>query len=427
MNIKKPIITIDEAKKLKEKYPTPFYVYDEKAIEENAKKFIAAFSQCGDFKEYFAVKATPNPAVLKIMKRCGCGVDCSSLTELLMVKALGFSGEEIMFSSNETADGEFVLANDLGAIINLDDITHIDTLVRVLKVLPEKLCLRYNPGGDFQIDGTIMGRPSEAKYGMTKDQLFSAALRLKTLGVKKFGLHAFLASNTAGNEYYPALAKLLIKTAEQVRRKTGAEFEFINLSGGLGIPYRVEDDGCDANIIGKAVSAEVSAAEKNTGVKYKVFAESGRYMLAPYGQLVTTVIHFKHTYKEYVGVDACAANLMRPAMYGAYHHITVLGKEDYARDKTYDVVGSLCENNDKFAVDRPLPALDYGDILVFHDAGAHGYAMGYNYNGKLRCAEILKKSDGSFELIRRAETPADYFATFDFLPEFSEYKKRSTP
>lgn len=421
MNEKRPIVTLDEVKELKKTYPTPFYVYDEKGIAERADTFNAAFSWNKGFKEYFAVKATPNPAILKLLKAHGCGVDCSSYTELLMAQKLGFKGDEIMFSSNETADREFALAAKLGAIINLDDITHIDTLTRVLGTLPKRLCLRYNPGGDFEIEGQIMGCPRDAKYGMTRKQLFEAVGRLKSLGVESFGLHAFLASNTVGNDYYPALAELLFETAHELESGCDAKFDFINLSGGVGIAYRPEEDGCDITLIGERVRQKAQRFKERTGKSYKIFTESGRFMLAPFGQLVTEVIHFKHTYKEYAGVDACAANLMRPALYGAYHHITVLGKENEPRTVKYDVVGSLCENNDKFAVDRLLPPLDYGDIIVFHDAGAHGFAMGYNYNGKLRSAEILKRTDGTFALIRRAETENDYFATFVGLyPEFTE-------
>lgn len=419
MNEKKPIITLSQAKELEKTYPTPFYVYDEKAITENAEKFISAFSWNEGFKEYFAVKATPNPAILKILKSCGCGVDCSSYTELLMAEKLGFEGDEIMFSSNETADKEYELAYRLGAIINLDDITHIDALKDLVKKLPKKMCLRYNPGGDFKIAGEIMGRPQDAKYGMTRPQIFEAAKRLKALGVETLGLHAFLASNTTGNDYYPSLARLLMDLAVNVEKESGINVGFINLSGGIGIPYRPEEDVCDVRKISDGVKAAAEEVYRKHKKKFSIFTESGRFMLAPYGQLVAKVIRFKHTYKEYVGLDACAANLIRPAMYGAYHHITVLGKENEPRNYVCDVVGSLCENNDKFAVDRKLPKVELGDFIVFHDAGAHAYAMGYNYNGKLRCAEILKKSDGSFALIRRAETPSDYFATFDIYPEFS--------
>ena len=422
MNEKHTIINLDEAKKLKEKYPTPFYIYDENGIRKQAEEFISAFSWNEGFREYFAVKATPNPAVLKILKSCGCGVDCSSLTELMMAKALGFEGDDIMFSSNETADAEFALAAQLGAIINLDDITHIDALEKAA-FIPERLCLRYNPGGDFEIAGEIMGRPSDAKYGMTKKQIFEAARILKQKGVKSFGLHAFLASNTRGNDYWPALSLLLMETAAEVEDKCGVRVEFVSLSGGLGVPYRPSEDKCDIAEIGKRIEKNAASIFKKYGRRYKIFTESGRFMLAPYGQLVSEVIRFKHTYKEYAGLDACAANLMRPAMYGAYHHITVLGKENKKADRKYDVVGSLCENNDKFAVDRMLPELEEGDIVVLHDAGAHGFSMGYNYNGKLRSAEILKKSDGTYELIRRAETPTDYFATLDIYPEFACFKR----
>ena len=418
MNEKQPIITLEQAKDLEKTYPTPFYVYDEKAIADNADEFNAAFSWNNGFKEYFAVKATPNPYILKLLKKHGCGVDCSSYTELLMSEKLGFRGDEIMFSSNETADEEYLLAYKLGAIINLDDITHIDTLVRVLPKLPKKLCLRYNPGGDFSISGEIMGRPQDAKYGMTRAQLSEAVKRLKKLGVESFGLHAFLASNTQGNDYYPTLAKLLMQTAAELESESGAKFEFINLSGGIGIPYREQENKCDIKKISDGVRAAAETIKKEYGKSYKIFTESGRYMLAPYGQLVAKVIHFKHTYKEYVGLNACAANLIRPAMYGAYHHITVLGKQNLPKDHVYDVVGSLCENNDKFAVDRPLPKIELGDYIVFHDSGAHAYAMGYNYNGKLRCSELIKHEDGTFEMIRRAETPKDYFATLDIYPEF---------
>lgn len=422
MNEKKSILTLQQARALKEKYPTPFYIYDEAAIAQNADAFNEAFSFNEGFKEYFAVKATPNPAILKLLKAHGCGVDCSSYTELLMAEALGFRGDEIMFSSNETADEEYALAAKLNAVINLDDVTHIEFLERIAGI-PERICMRYNPGGDFKIGNEIMGQPGEAKYGMTTKQLFEAAARLKAKGAKKFGVHAFLASNTKGNDYYPQLAGLLMDTAHKLEKECGVEVEFINLSGGIGVPYRPEEDVCDVKEIARRIRKLYEEKVAAKGKKLKIFTESGRYMLAPYGQLISTVIHFKHTYKEYAGLDACAAHLMRPAMYGAYHHITVLGKEDAPRNVKYDVVGSLCENNDKFAVDRMLPQLDYGDIVVLHDAGAHAYSMGYNYNGKLRCAELLKKADGTVACIRRAETPADYFATFDMYEEFAPYRK----
>ena len=378
---------------------------------------LSAFSWNKGFKEFFAVKATPNPVLLQLLKKMGCGVDCSSYTELLLAEKLGFSGEEIMFSSNETAAEEYVLAKKLGAFINLDDITHIDFLKKAAGI-PERICMRYNPGGEFTLNNQIMGTPADAKYGMTRSQLSEAVKTLKAEGVKEFGLHAFLASNTLGNEYYPALAEVLFKTVKELQEETGVKFLFVNLSGGVGIPYRPEQKENDIFSIGKGVK---KAYEKYFPAgDVRIFTEMGRYVMGPYGMLITKAVHYKHIYKEYVGVDACAANLMRPAIYGAYHHITVLGKEDQPCDHVVDVVGSLCENCDKFAVDRPLPKIDIGDLLAIHDAGAHGFSMGYNYNGKLRSAEVLLRKDGSFRLIRRAETPKDYFATFDILPEFSD-------
>ncbi len=414
----KCFVTKEKAIEIAEKYPTPFYVYDEKGIEDNARRLLDAFSWNKGYKEFFAVKATPNPVLLKILKRLGCGVDCSSYTELLMAKELGYKGDEIMFSSNETTANEYVLAKELGAFINLDDITHIGFLKKVAGI-PKRICLRYNPGGDFTLNNKIMGTPADSKYGMTRAQLTEAVRTLLSEGVEEFGLHAFLASNTLGEDYYPALAKILFQTVKELQEETGAKFIFVNLSGGVGIPYRPEQKENDI----KAIANGVKKAYLDTSSDLRIFTELGRYMLGPYGMLITEAIHEKHIYKEYIGVDACAANLMRPAIYGAYHHITVLGKENAPKDRVYDVVGSLCENCDKFAVDRPLPEIETGDILAIHDAGAHGFSMGYNYNGKLRSAEILLKKDGSFECIRRAETPADYFATFDFMPEFSKYKK----
>lgn len=415
--MKKCFITEEKAREINAVYPTPFYVYDEKGIEDNMNNILSAFSWNKGFKEFFAVKATPNPELLKLLKKMGCGVDCSSYTELLMSEKLGFKGEEIMFSSNETAAEEYVLAKKLGAFINLDDITHIPFLKKVAGI-PERICLRYNPGGEFTLNNQIMGTPADAKYGMTRTQLSEAVRTLRAEGVKEFGLHAFLASNTLGSEYYPALAEVLFKTVSELQQETGAKFLFVNLSGGVGIPYRPEQKENDIFFIGEGVRKAYEKYFPNGDVR--IFTEMGRFVMGPYGVLVTKAVHFKHIYKEYVGVDACAANLMRPAIYGAYHHITVLGKENAPKDMTYDVVGSLCENSDKFAVDRPLPKIEIGDLLAIHDAGAHGYSMGYNYNGKLRSAEILLQKDGSFRLIRRAETPQDYFATFDFLPEFSK-------
>ena len=417
--MKSCFITKEKAAEIAAKYPTPFYVYDEKGIENNLKDVLSAFSWNKGFKEFFAVQATPNPTLLKLLKNLGCGVDCSSYTELLMAEKLGFSGEEIMFSSNETAAEEYVLAKKLGAFINLDDITHIEFLKKVAGI-PERICMRYNPGGEFNLNNRIMGTPADAKYGMTRTQLSEAVKTLMAEGVKEFGLHSFLASNTLGNEYYPELAKVLFQTVKELQEETGAKFVFINLSGGVGIPYRPDQEKNDIYAIGKGV--EEAYNEILPGSNIRVFTEMGRFILGPYGMLITKAVHFKHIYKEYVGVDACAANLMRPAIYGAYHHITVLGKENAPCDHVYDVVGSLCENSDKFAVDRSLPEIERGDLIAIHDAGAHGFSMGYNYNGKLRSAEILLKKDGSFEMIRRAETPEDYFATFDFMPEFRPTK-----
>lgn len=419
--MKTPFITKEKALEIINKYPTPFHIYDKSGIINNAKRLNSVFSFNKGFKEYFAVKATPNPTILKILKAQGCGVDCSSLTELLMAKALGFSGDEIMFSSNETAAEEFVLARELNAIINLDDITHIDFLKKAAG-LPKKICLRYNPGGAFTINNQIMGNPADAKYGLTRPQMTEAVKRLLKEGVITFGIHAFLASNTLGNEYYPKLAEILFETVCEINKETGAIFDFVNLSGGIGIPYRPDQKANDINIIASGVEEAYNKCFANSELKPKIFTELGRYMLAPYGMLISKAIHEKHTHKEYIGVDSCAANLMRPAIYGAYHHITVLGKENSPCDYTYDVVGSLCENSDKFAVDRKLPKIDIGDILAIHDTGAHGFSMGYNYNGKLRSAEILLNEDGSFELIRRAETVNDYFSTFNYMEEFSMYR-----
>ncbi len=418
---KKPFVTLEQIREITETYPTPFHLYDEKGIRENARKLYQAFSWNKGFKEYFAVKATPNPFILKILKEEGCGTDCSSMTELMMSKACGFAGEEIMFSSNETPPEEFAYADKLGAIINLDDITHIECLEETLGYIPETISCRYNPGGTFSISNNIMDNPGEAKYGMTTEQIEEAFRILKGKGAKNFGIHAFLASNTVTNEYYPTLARTLFELAVQLQQKTGAKVSFINLSGGVGVAYCPDQEPNDILAIGEGVRKVYEEVLVPAGMgDVALYTELGRFMLAPYGCLVTKAIHEKHTYKEYIGVDACAVNLMRPAMYGAYHHITVMGKEDQPLDHKYDVVGSLCENNDKFAVDRMLPAIDKGDYLVIHDTGAHGFSMGYNYNGKLRSAELLLKEDGSVEMIRRAETPKDYFATFDFTDLFDE-------
>ena len=394
-------------------YPTPFHLYDEKGIRENARKLKAAFAWNKGFKEYFAVKATPNPFLINILKEEGCGTDCSSYTELMLSEALGITGSNIMFSSNDTPAEDFAKARELDAIINLDDITHIEFLEKAAS-LPKRICLRFNPGGVFKVSTSIMDNPGDAKYGLTKDQMIEAYKILMSKGVEEFGIHSFLASNTVTNEYYPLLAKILFELAVELKEKTGANIKFINLSGGVGIPYTPDKEPNDIMAIGEGVRKAFEEVMVPAGLgDVAIFTELGRFMLGPYGCLVTKAIHEKHTHKEYIGVDACAVNLMRPAMYGAYHHITVLGKEDAPCDHKYDVVGSLCENNDKFAIDRMLPAIDKGDYLVIHDTGAHGYAMGYNYNGRLKSAELLLQEDGSVKMIRRAETPKDYFATFD--------------
>lgn len=416
-----PFVTLEQLKEITQTYPTPFHLYDEKGIRANAARLRDAFSWNPGFKEYFAVKATPNPFILNILREYGCGCDCSSMTELMMADALHFSGSEIMFSSNATPAEEFVFARKIGATINLDDITHIEYLENCAG-LPETISCRYNPGGLFKISNDIMDNPGDAKYGFTTEQLFEGFRILKQKGVKHFGIHAFLASNTVTNEYYPMLAKVLFEVAVQLKKETGADIRFINLSGGIGIPYRPDQQPNDIYQISAGVRKVYEEVLVPAGMgDVALYTELGRYMLGPYGCLVTTAIHQKHTHKEYIGCDACAVNLMRPAMYGAYHHITVMGKEDQPCDHKYDVTGSLCENNDKFAIDRMLPAIDTGDLLVIHDTGAHGFSMGYNYNGKLKSAELLLKEDGSVQMIRRAETPKDYFATFDFCDILDKY------
>lgn len=424
MTKKKAFLTLEQAREIAKTYPTPFHIYDERGIRENAARVTEAFSWNKGFREYFAVKATPNPFLLKILQEYGCGVDCSSETELMMSDACGFSGEQIMFSSNDTPAGEFALAAKLGGIINLDDITHIASVEEELGQLPETMSCRYNPGGMFELSNGIMDNPGDSKYGMTPAQITEAFRILKAKGVKRFGLHAFLASNTTTNEYYPKLAGVLFREAVRLKEETGAEIAFINLSGGVGVPYRPEQQANDILTIGREVRKVYEEILTPAGLgNVAIYAEMGRFMLAPYGALVTKAIHEKHIYKEYIGVDACAVNLMRPAMYGAYHHITVLGKEDAPLDHVYDVTGSLCENNDKFAIGRELPEIEMGDYLYIHDTGAHGFSMGYNYNGKLRSAELLLREDGSVQLIRRAETPKDYFATFDFCDIMDKYLK----
>lgn len=417
---KVPFITKAQVEKLAEKYPTPFYVYNEKGIRDTVRSINKAFAWNKGFREYFAVKATPLPGILKIMKEEGCGTDCSSYPELLLSDVCGFKGHEIMFSSNDTPVKDMQEAYKLGAIINLDDFTMIDFLEQVAAI-PETICCRFNPGGVFALGNDIMDNPGDSKYGMTRDQLREAFKILKAKGVKHFGIHAFLASNTVTNEYYPELARQLFQMAVDMKKETGVAVDFINLSGGVGIPYRPEQTPNDIAVIGEGVRKVHEEVLTPAGMgNVSLFTEMGRFVTGPYGALVTKVLHFKHIYKEYVGVDACAANLMRPAMYGAYHHITVLGKENEPCDHTYDVTGGLCENNDKFAIDRKLPKIDKGDYLFIHDAGAHGSAMGYNYNAKLWCAELLLKEDGSVELLRRAETEKDYFATLDFTGLFKD-------
>lgn len=424
--MKKPFVSAEQLRQIAAQYPTPFHLYDEAGIRENARRLHKAFAWHPGFKEYFAVKATPNPRILEILKEEGCGVDCSSYTELLLADAVGFSGDDIMFSANMTPFEDFALAHKMGAILNLDDITDIEYFDHLPSV-PELVSCRYNPGGDFAFSNTIMDNPREAKYGFTREQLNKGFKRLMQLGVKRFGLHAFLASNTTNKEYYPLLARMLFQLAVDLQEETGAQISLINLSGGIGIPYRPDGEPVDIFAVGEGVRQAFEEIMVPAGLgDAAIVTELGRYMLGPYGCLVATALRKKEIYKNYIGLDACAANLMRPAMYGAYHHITVVGKEDAPLDHVYDVVGGLCENNDKFAIDRPLPEIEIGDLLVIHDTGAHGFSMGYNYNGKLRSAELLLRTDGTLELIRRAETPEDYFATLN-LPIRQSAEKRQHP
>ena len=410
---KKPFVTKEQIEEIVKTYPTPFHIYDEKGIRENARRLKKAFAWNKGYKEYFAVKATPNPYILKILKEEGCGVDCSSLTELMLSDIVGFKKDEIMFSSNVTPEADYKLASDLDAYINFDDITHID-FYKNIAPFKETMSLRYNPGGDFTLNNEIMDTPKDAKYGLTKPQMKETIKKLMGYGVKHFGIHAFLASNTKDNGYYPKLASILFKLARELHEELGCDIAFINLSGGVGVDYKIEEPKNDIDIIGEGVRLAYEEILTPAGMdNVKIFTELGRFMLAPYGHLVAKAIHEKHIWKEYIGLDACAVNLMRPAMYGAYHHITVLGKENAPKDHKYDVTGGLCENNDKFAIDRMLPKIDIGDYLVIHDTGAHGFSMGYNYNGKLKSAELLLQEDGKVKLIRRAETPEDYFATLD--------------
>lgn len=415
--MKKPFVTREQLEAIAAQYPTPFHIYDEHGIRMNARRLREAFAWNPGFREYFAVKATPTPRILQILREEGCGCDCSSLAELILSERCGIAGEDVMFSSNETLDEEFSKAVRMGAIVNLDDITLIDALEQAVGTIPTKICCRYNPGGEFTLTESgegfqVMDRPGEAKYGMTRPQLTEAFRILQAKGVREFGLHCFLASNALSNAYYPTLARILFQVAVELQQETGCHITFINLSGGIGVPYRPEQPETDIAAVGEGVRQAYEEILLPAGMgDVALYTELGRYMLAPYGHLVTRAVRAKHIYKEYIGVDACACNLMRPAMYGAYHHITVMGKEDAPCDHMYDVVGSLCENNDKFAVDRMLPQIDSGDLLVIHDTGAHGFSMGYNYNGKLRSAELLLREDGQVELIRRAETLEDYFQT----------------
>lgn len=419
--MKEPFVSLEQLKEIVKKYPTPFHLYDEKGIRENARRLNEAFAWNKGYREFFAVKATPNPYILKILKEEGCGADCSSLTELMLSQKVGFTGDQIMFSSNMTPDEDYIEASKQHAIINLDDYTNIDILEKLCGI-PETICCRYNPGGEFHASNKIMDNPGESKYGFTYEQMVEGFKRLQKMGAKKFGIHAFLASNTTGNEYYPVLAEVLFKLAADLHRETGAHITFINLSGGIGIPYQPDQKPADIMKIGEGVREAYERILKPEGMDdVAIYTELGRYMLGPYGCLVATAIREKHIYKEYIGLDACAANLMRPAIYGAYHYMSVMGKEAMPSDHKYDVVGGLCENNDKFAVDRMLPKIDMGDLIVIYDTGAHGFSMGYNYNGKLRSSEILLQEDGTAKLIRRAETPEDYFATLDF----SDFEKEN--
>lgn len=418
--MKKPFVTLPQLEKIVQDYPTPFHLYDEAGIRQNVRALKAAFAWNPGYQEYFAVKATPTPGILKLLRDEGCGLDCSSYTELLLAQKCGVTGHNIMFSANDVPAREFAKAHELGAIINLDDLTDVDFLQETIGTIPETISCRFNPGGTFTLGESkegfqVMDNPGQAKYGMTREQIALAYQKLKAMGAKHFGIHAFLASNTLSNDYYPALARILFQLAVELKNETGCHIAFINLSGGVGIPYRPDQAANDIAAIGEGVRRAYEEVLVPAGMgDVALCTELGRFMLGPYGCLVTRATHFKHIYKEYVGVDACAANLMRPAIYGAYHHITVMGKEDAPCDHKYDVVGGLCENSDKFAIDRMLPKIDLGDLLVIHDAGAHGFAMGYQYNGRLRSAELLLREDGSVKLLRRAETPEDYFATMVF-------------
>jgi len=417
--MKAPFVTKQQLDDIIKKFPTPFHLYDEKGIRENARRMREAFSWNKGFREYFAVKATPNPYIMRILQEEGCGFDCASYTELMLADKVG--SKNIMLSSNATPDEDFILAYNNGAIINLDDFTHIEVLDRLCGI-PETICCRYNPGGEFKTSesGNVMDVPGEAKYGFTKEQIIEGFKILKEKGAKNFGIHAFLASNTQTGDYYPVLAATMFELAVLIKEKTGIEISFVNLSGGVGIPYLPDKEPHDIIKIGQGVKERFDKIMTPAGLgAAAIYTELGRFMLAPYGHLITKAIREKHIYREYIGVDACSCDLMRPALYRAYHHITVAGKENAPHDHVYDVTGGLCENNDKFAIERGLPKIETGDILIIHDTGAHGHSMGYNYNGKLRSAEVLLHEDGSAKLIRRRETPADYFKTLDFSDEFN--------
>jgi diaminopimelate decarboxylase len=403
----------EQLEKIIENHPTPFHIYDEKAIVENARYFKNAFSWNEGFKEYFAVKACPNPYLMKVLRNEGFGSDCSSTAELELSKSVGMSGEEIILTSNDTPADEFQLAKDLGAIINLDDISHIDFVEKHVG-LPETMCMRYNPGS-LKEGNVIIGKPEDAKYGFTRDQIIEGYRIMKEKGVKHFGIHTMVASNELDPKYFVETADILFNLVVEVFQKTGVRIEFANMGGGIGIPYKPEQNAVDLELVSKGVKESYEKIIVANGLApLKILFESGRAITGPYGYLVTKVRHIKNTYKKFAGLDACMANLMRPALYGAYHHITVVGKENQPANVKYDVTGSLCENNDKFAIDRMLPELEPDDIVVIHDAGAHGHSMGFNYNGKLRSAELLLRKDGSVTQIRRAETLNDYFATLDF-------------
>lgn len=419
MTIKQLPFSKQQIEKIIEQYPTPFHIYDEKGIREYARKFIKAFSWNPGFKEFYAIKSAPNPYLMKIMRQEGFGIDCSSIAELVLAEKLGMKGDEIMFTSNDTPAYEYKKAVDLGAIINLDDISHIEYLEKNVG-LPNLVCFRYNPGA-LKEGNTIIGHPEEAKYGFTREQLFEGYQMLVDKGVTRFGLHTMVASNELDATYFVETAQILFDLIVEIKEKVGIDIEFANLGGGIGIPYRPTDQPVDLDLMSHGIQKLYKEKIEANGLKpLKIYFESGRAMTGPFGFLVSQVLHIKKTYKQYAGLDSCMANLMRPALYGSYHHITILGKEYEPQTEVYDVTGSLCENNDKFAINRKLPKVESGDIVVIHDTGAHGHAMGFNYNGKLRSAELLLRENGEVKLIRRAETLNDYFGTLDFsgLNEF---------